>query len=67
MGQQNMVDFEDEEEEEKPLQINRRMQMKGIISILKVLTLHVISRQQHLQEEVQILASFVHQTKQMAK
>jgi hypothetical protein len=49
MGQQNMVDFEDEEEEEKPLQINKRMQMKGIISISKVLTLHVISRQ-HLKK-----------------
>jgi hypothetical protein len=43
------------------------MQMKGIISISKVLTLHVISRQQHLQEEVHMLASFVCQTEQMAK
>jgi hypothetical protein len=44
MGQQSMVDFKDEEEEEKPLQINRRMQMRRTISISKVLALHVISR-----------------------
>lgn len=69
MGQQSMVDFEDEEEEEKPLQINRRMQLKGTISISKVLALYVISRQQHPQEEVYILASFaiVCQIEQMAK
>jgi hypothetical protein len=45
MGQQSIVDFEDEEAEEKPLQINRKMRMKGTISILKVLALHVISKQ----------------------
>jgi hypothetical protein len=58
MRQQSMVDFEDEEEEEKPLQINRRMRMRGTISILKVLTLHVVSKQRHPYEEVHILASF---------
>ncbi len=38
--------------------------MRGTISILKVLALHVISRQQHPQEEVHILGLFaiVHQT-----
>jgi len=45
MGQQSMVDFEDKKEEEKPLQINRIMQMREIISISNVLAFHVISRQ----------------------
>ncbi len=68
MGQQSMVDFKDEEEEEKPLQINRRTQMRRTISISKVLALHVISKK-HLEEGVQIPASFaiLRQTKQMAK
>jgi hypothetical protein len=45
--QKTTKDLEDEEEEERPLMIKRRKQMRGAIINLEVLASHTVPRPQH--------------------
>lgn len=62
MGQQDAMDFEEEEKEEMYLHIKKRWQMRGTTNP-KVLTFYGITRHQQLQDEAQkpLSPELVHQ------